>query len=159
MTSYLHPLLLNDPVLRLSCNNVLYVQALKTNGSGEFEEALRAVVKCIYSPSKYYSKVIQTVDSVSLADRLQYLIIHTSSDSFFCSWSFQLLQRSMQCAATDKRLVTRAILGSDDVGIDEIRSAFKSCYGSNLADFIRESLPQSDYRDFLVAVARGSAAS
>ncbi|RLN33108.1 annexin D8-like [Panicum miliaceum] len=70
-----------------------------------------------------------------------------------------LLQRSMQCAATDKRLVTRAILGSDDVGIDEIRSAFKSCYGRNLADFIRESLPQSDYRDFLVAVARGSAAS
>jgi len=62
-TSYLHPLLLNDPVLRLSYNNVLYVQALKTNGSGEFEEALRAVVKCIYSPSKYYSKVIQTVDS------------------------------------------------------------------------------------------------
>ncbi|KAG2635387.1 hypothetical protein PVAP13_2NG350000 [Panicum virgatum] len=103
-----------------------YTKALKTNGPGEFEEALRAVVKCIYSPSKYYSK---------------------------------LLQRSMQCAATDKRLVTRAILGSDDVGIDEIRSAFKSCYGSNLADFIRESLPQSDYRDFLVAVARGSAAS
>ncbi|PAN12726.1 hypothetical protein PAHAL_2G286900 [Panicum hallii] len=103
-----------------------YTKALKTNGSGEFEEALRAVVKCIYSPSKYYSK---------------------------------LLQRSMQCAATDKRLVTRAILGSDDVGIDEIRSAFKSCYGRNLADFIRESLPQSDYRDFLVAVARGSAAS
>ena len=65
----------------------------------------------------------------------------------------------MQCAATDKRLVTRAILGSDDVDIDEMRSAFKSCYGRNLADFIRESLPQSDYRDFLVAVARGSAAS
>lgn len=65
----------------------------------------------------------------------------------------------MRCAATDKRLVTRAILGSDDVGIDEIRSVFKSCYGRNLADFIHESLPQSDYRDFLVAVARGSAAS
>ncbi|CAL5064082.1 unnamed protein product [Urochloa decumbens] len=103
-----------------------YTKALKTNGSGEFEEALRAVVKCIYSPSKYYSK---------------------------------LLQRSMQCAATDKRLVARALLGSDDVGMDEIRSAFKSCYGRNLADFIHESLPQSDYRDFLVAVARGSAAS
>nr|CAB3457221.1 unnamed protein product [Digitaria exilis] len=107
--------------------------ALKTNGGGEFEDALRDVVKCIYSPSKYYTKVMQTADS--------------------------LLQRSMRCAATDKRLVTRAILGSDDVGIDEIRSVFKSCYGRNLADFIHESLPQSDYKDFLVAVARGSAAS
>ncbi|KAF8779757.1 hypothetical protein HU200_001170 [Digitaria exilis] len=103
-----------------------YTKALKTNGGGEFEDALRDVVKCIYSPSKYYTK---------------------------------LLQRSMRCAATDKRLVTRAILGSDDVGIDEIRSVFKSCYGRNLADFIHESLPQSDYKDFLVAVARGSAAS
>ncbi|WVZ65162.1 hypothetical protein U9M48_014571 [Paspalum notatum var. saurae] len=91
-----------------------------------FEEALRVVVKCIYSPSKYYSK---------------------------------LLQRSMQSAATDKRLVTRAILGSDDAGIDEIRSAFKMSYGRNLADFIDESLPASDYKDFLVAVARGPAAS
>ncbi|CAD6218993.1 unnamed protein product [Miscanthus lutarioriparius] len=102
-----------------------YTKALKTNGSGEFEESLRVVVKCIYNPSKYYSK---------------------------------LLQRSMLSAATDKRMVTRAILGSDDVGIDEIRSAFKSSYGRNLADYIQENLPESDYRDFLVAVARGSVA-
>ncbi|KAL6846473.1 hypothetical protein ACP4OV_023921 [Aristida adscensionis] len=103
-----------------------YSKALKTNGTGEFEESLRVVVKCIYSPSKYYSK---------------------------------LLQRSMQCAATDKTLVTRTMLGSDDVGIDEIKSVFKSSYGMNLADFIQESLPASDYRDFLVAVAGGSVAS
>ncbi|CAD6224713.1 unnamed protein product [Miscanthus lutarioriparius] len=100
-----------------------YTKALKINGSGEFEESLRVVVKCIYNPSKYYSK---------------------------------LLQRSMLSA--DKRMVTRAILGSDDVGIDEIRSAFKSSYGRNLADYIQENLPESDYRDFLVAVARGSMA-
>lgn len=65
----------------------------------------------------------------------------------------------MQCAAPDERLVTRAILGSDDVGIDEIKSVFKSSYGRNLADFIHDSLPGNDYRDFLVAVARGSATS
>lgn len=41
------------------------MQALKTNGGGEFEDALRDVVKCIYSPSKYYTKVMQTADSVS----------------------------------------------------------------------------------------------
>ncbi|TVU09784.1 hypothetical protein EJB05_43279, partial [Eragrostis curvula] len=104
-------------------NNLL---ALKQNGSGEFQESLRVVVKCIYSPSKYYSK---------------------------------LLQRSMPCASQDKRLVTRAILGSDDVGIDEIKTVFKSSYGRNLADFIHESLPETDYRDFLVAVARGSTTS
>ncbi|GJM98629.1 hypothetical protein PR202_ga15657 [Eleusine coracana subsp. coracana] len=120
-------LFLSSAVLltRLSCNTVS-VQALKTNGSGEFEESLRVVVKCIHTPSKYYSK---------------------------------LLQRSMQCTAPDKRLVARAIFGSDDVGIDEIKSVFKSSYGRNLADFIHETLPESDYRDFLVAVATASATS
>lgn len=103
-----------------------YTKALKKNGFGEFEESLRVVVKCIYSPSKYYSK---------------------------------LLQRSMQYPATNKMLVTRAMLGSDDVGMDEIKLVFKSSFGRNLADFIHESLPQSDYSDFLVAAARGSATS
>ncbi|GJN33816.1 hypothetical protein PR202_gb22441 [Eleusine coracana subsp. coracana] len=37
--------------------------ALKTNGSGEFEESLKVVVKCIHTPSKYYSKVIQIIAS------------------------------------------------------------------------------------------------
>ncbi|ONM22269.1 Annexin A13 [Zea mays] len=99
--------------------------ALKINGSGEFEGPLRVVVKCIYNPSKYYSK---------------------------------LLHRSMLPAATDTRMVTRAILGSDDVGIDEIRSAFQSSYGKSLAEYIQENLPGSDYRDFLVAVASASVA-
>ncbi|NP_001352838.1 uncharacterized protein LOC100275591 [Zea mays] len=102
-----------------------YTKALKINGSGEFEGPLRVVVKCIYNPSKYYSK---------------------------------LLHRSMLPAATDTRMVTRAILGSDDVGIDEIRSAFQSSYGKSLAEYIQENLPGSDYRDFLVAVASASVA-
>ncbi|KAM0853909.1 hypothetical protein ACQ4PT_050767 [Festuca glaucescens] len=93
-----------------------YTKTLKKNLSGEFEESLRVVVKCIYSPSKYYCK---------------------------------LLQRSMQPPRTNKRLVTRAILGGDDVGVDEIKLAFKSNSGKKLEDFIHESLPQSDYRDFL----------
>lgn len=93
-----------------------FTKALKKNLSGEFEEPLRVVVKCIYSPSKYYCK---------------------------------LLQRSMQQPRTNKRLFTRAILGSDDVGMDEIKLAFKSNFGRNLEDFIHESWPQSNYRDFL----------
>lgn len=92
------------------------MQALKKNVFGEFEESLSVVVKCIYSPSKYYCK---------------------------------LLQKSMQRPESNKRLVTRAILGSDDVGMDKIKLAFKSNFGRNLGDFIHESLPQSDYRDFL----------
>lgn len=93
-----------------------FTKALKKNLAGDFEESLRVVVKCIYSPSKYYCK---------------------------------LLQRSMQRPDANKRLVTRAILGSDDVGMNEMKLAFKSNFGKNFADFIQESLPQSDYRDFL----------
>ncbi|KAM0879834.1 hypothetical protein ACQ4PT_033976 [Festuca glaucescens] len=93
-----------------------FTKTLKKNLRGEFEESLRVVVKCIYSPSKYYCK---------------------------------LLQRTMQQPRTNKKLVTRAILGGDDVGVDEIKLAFKNNFGRNLEDFIHESLPQSDYRDFL----------
>ncbi|KAM0827062.1 hypothetical protein ACQ4PT_068431 [Festuca glaucescens] len=93
-----------------------FTKTLKKNLCGEFEESLRVVLKCIYSPSKYYCK---------------------------------LLQRSMQPPRTNKKLVTRAILGSDDIGVDEIKLAFKNNFGRNLEDFIHESLPQSDYKDFL----------
>ncbi|VAI18266.1 unnamed protein product [Triticum turgidum subsp. durum] len=106
------------PQLRLALCSYkhIYGHDFTKNLAGDFEESLRLVVKCIYSPSKYYCK---------------------------------LLQRSMQRPEAHKRLVTRAILGSDDVGINEIKLAFKSNFGKNFADFIHESLPQSDYREFL----------
>ncbi|KAG8056957.1 hypothetical protein GUJ93_ZPchr0002g24005 [Zizania palustris] len=43
-----------------------YTKALKKNGFGEFEESLRVVVKCIYSPSMYYSKVTESRKFVTL---------------------------------------------------------------------------------------------
>ena len=58
------------------------VQALKTNGSGEFEESLRVVVKCIYNPSKYYSKVIKSrepLDQYKKADCSVPVLIHSSA--------------------------------------------------------------------------------
>ncbi|XP_077243007.1 annexin Gh1-like isoform X2 [Tasmannia lanceolata] len=33
-----------------------YTKSLKKENSGEFEDSLRAVVKCMYTPAKYYSK-------------------------------------------------------------------------------------------------------
>ncbi|XP_006660683.1 annexin D8-like [Oryza brachyantha] len=98
-----------------------YTKALKKNGFGEFEQSLRVVVKCIYNPSMYFSKLLHT---------------------------------SLQCSATNRRLVTRAILGSDDVDMDNIKSVFKSSYGKDLEDFIHESLLESDYKEFLLGVAK-----
>jgi len=81
------------------------MQAVKKNLTDEFEESLRVVVKCIYSPSKYYCK---------------------------------LLQRSMPWARTNQRLVTRASLGSDDVGMNDIKLAFKSNNDRNLEDLLKD---------------------
>lgn len=50
-------------------------------------------------------------------------------------------------------------MGSDDVDMDKIKSVFKSSYGKDLEDFILESLPENDYRDFLLGAAKGSRAS
>ncbi|CAK9181052.1 unnamed protein product [Ilex paraguariensis] len=38
-----------------------YTKSFKTDNHGEFGEALKTVVKCIYNPPKYYAKVINIV--------------------------------------------------------------------------------------------------
>lgn len=55
--------LLSDSVLRLSSDDTVSLQALKKNASDEFQDSLRVIIKCIYSPSKYYAKVIHIVVS------------------------------------------------------------------------------------------------
>ncbi|XP_072978455.1 annexin D8-like [Typha angustifolia] len=96
-----------------------YTKTLKKEGNGEFEDSLRIVVKCIYSPAKYYSKILHT---------------------------------SMKSPATDKRVLTRAILGSTEVGMDEVKSVFEKKYGNKIKDAICNSVPEGDYRDFLATL-------
>lgn len=93
-----------------------------------------------------FTKALKKNSAGDFVESLKVVVkcIHSPSN-YYC----KLLQRSMQRPETNKRLVARAILGSDDVGVNEIKLAFKSNFGKNLEDFIHESLPQSDYRDFL----------
>ncbi|WOL08799.1 hypothetical protein Cni_G17552 [Canna indica] len=96
-----------------------YTKALKKGMSGEFEESVRIVIKCIYNPSEYYSKMIN---------------------------------KSIKIGAADRSVLTRVMLGSTDVGIKEVKSAFEKRYGRNLQDAICESVPDDDYRDFILAL-------
>nr|CAD1826216.1 unnamed protein product [Ananas comosus var. bracteatus] len=99
-----------------------YTNTLKKDCCGEFEDMLRVVVKCIYNPAKYYSKMVDT---------------------------------SMKGPATDKRALTRVILGSIEVGMEEVKTMYEKGYGKKLKDAICELLPEDDYRDFLVALTNG----
>lgn len=36
---------------------IFVLQSMKEKSSNEYEESLRAVIKCINNPSKYYAKV------------------------------------------------------------------------------------------------------
>ncbi|KAG6477420.1 hypothetical protein ZIOFF_066675 [Zingiber officinale] len=96
-----------------------YCKALKKEASGEFKQALRAVIKCIYDPSEYYSKMIN---------------------------------KSINMGATDKRVLTRVMIGSTSAGMKEVRSSFERRYGRKLQDAICESLSDGDYRDFILAL-------
>ncbi|XP_058086580.1 annexin D8-like isoform X2 [Magnolia sinica] len=59
--------------LTLSCYKHIYghdyVKSLKKETSGEFEDSLRAAMKCMYTPSKYYAKVLYTCIKGTMTDK------------------------------------------------------------------------------------------
>lgn len=64
----------------------------------------------------------------------------------------QMLNAGLKGADDDRRLLSRMVLGSAQVGMEEVKSAFLKRYGKKLQDAFCESLPEGDYRDFLVAL-------
>ncbi|KAJ3677048.1 hypothetical protein LUZ60_002772 [Juncus effusus] len=86
---------------------------------GEFEESLKLAVKCIYTPSEYYSKI---------------------------------LHKCMKGACVDKRVLSRVILGSEDFSMGEVKQQYEKKYGIKLENAISDSLPQSDFTEFIVAL-------
>ncbi|KAF8395519.1 hypothetical protein HHK36_019467 [Tetracentron sinense] len=103
-----------------------YTKSLKKVTSGEFADALRVVVKCMYTPPKYYAKV---------------------------------LHASIKGTTTEKCDLLRVIVSRAEVDMDEIQSVFKKKYGKELRDAISESIPNGDYRDFLVALVTNNPSS
>lgn len=47
------------------CSGIFVLQSMKEKSSNEYEESLRAVIKCINNPSKYYAKVELTHTSMN----------------------------------------------------------------------------------------------
>ncbi|XP_020221733.1 annexin A13 [Cajanus cajan] len=66
------------------------------------------------------------------------------------------LYRSIKGVTRDTRILARALVSRAEIDIDEIRRVFKEKYEKELADSIREGFPSSDYRDFLIALAKRS---
>ncbi|KAM0879835.1 hypothetical protein ACQ4PT_033976 [Festuca glaucescens] len=131
--------------------------ALGTSHKSHHDEPSRHIANCD-ARRLYDAKNVSGTGSVDEATVLEMFSKRSIPQLrlAFCSYKHiygqdftKLLQRTMQQPRTNKKLVTRAILGGDDVGVDEIKLAFKNNFGRNLEDFIHESLPQSDYRDFL----------
>lgn len=64
----------------------------------------------------------------------------------------QMISKSINMGDTDKRVLTRVMMGSTSAGMKEVRSSFERRYGRKLQDAICESLPDGDYRDFILAL-------
>ncbi|CAL9771538.1 unnamed protein product [Musa acuminata subsp. burmannicoides] len=65
----------------------------------------------------------------------------------------RMVNKSIKMGDTDARVLTRVMLGSTDAGMKEARSAFEKMYGRKMQDAICESLPDGDYRDFILALS------
>ncbi|RWW84356.1 hypothetical protein BHE74_00007043 [Ensete ventricosum] len=121
-----------------------YTKALKKDTSGEFEEALRIAIKCVHNPAQYYSRV-----GASLLG----LLIDISAHISLSIDVLQMVNKSIKMGGSDARVLTRVMLGSTDAGMKEVRSAFEKMYGRKMQDAICDSLPDGDYRDFIVALS------
>ncbi|KAK6139750.1 hypothetical protein DH2020_026510 [Rehmannia glutinosa] len=97
-----------------------YTSFLKNQCFGEFEDAVRAVAKCICSPTRYFAKVL-----------------------------YGCLKGTMN----DKGAMARVMISRAEVNMDEIQRDFKKKYEVELKNVIFESIPEGNYRDFLVAMA------
>ncbi|RWW14171.1 hypothetical protein GW17_00022077 [Ensete ventricosum] len=65
----------------------------------------------------------------------------------------KMVNKSIKMGGSDARVLTRVMLGSTDAGMKEVRSAFEKMYGRKMQDAICDSLPDGDYRDFIVALS------
>ncbi|KAJ0974141.1 hypothetical protein J5N97_016106 [Dioscorea zingiberensis] len=97
-----------------------YIKTLKKESSGEFEESLAVVIKCMHEPAKYYSK---------------------------------MLKISMKGGMKNRSTLSRVMVGSMEVGVENVKVEFQRRYGIKLQDAISENIPVGDYRDFLLALA------
>ncbi|KAK4380181.1 hypothetical protein RND71_002043 [Anisodus tanguticus] len=97
-----------------------YAKSLRKGNFGEFEEALEAVVKYIYSPTKYFA---------------------------------QMLDECLKGTTRDKGALIRIMVSRAEVDMEDILLAFNKRYGVDLKNAIRQSIPQGDYREFLLTLA------
>ncbi|KAG1366661.1 annexin D8 [Cocos nucifera] len=96
-----------------------------------------------------YTKTLKSENSGEFEDSLR-IVVNCIYKPF--KYYSKMLNTSLKEADANKRLLTRMMLGSAEVGMEEVKSAFLKRYGKKLRDAICESLPEGDYRDFLVAL-------
>ncbi|CAL0321618.1 unnamed protein product [Lupinus luteus] len=69
------------------------------------------------------------------------------------------LYTSIKGGTRERGNLTRTLVCRAEIDMDEIKMVFKEKYGKEVGDVISEGIPSSDYRDFLVALAKRSSAS
>ncbi|ERM93595.1 annexin D8 [Amborella trichopoda] len=97
----------------LSCYNHIYghdfTKSLKKKTTGEFEESLRTTIKCMYTPTKYYAKILHTCVKGCTSDRSALarvlmsraeIDIEEIRDAFHAKYGVTLLYAIQQCTPT-----------------------------------------------------------
>ncbi|XP_031473685.1 uncharacterized protein LOC116246118 [Nymphaea colorata] len=113
--------------LMLSCYKHIYghdlTKTLKKKTQGEFEDSFLMTVKCMYTPAKYYAK---------------------------------MLYKSIKGLTTDKNILPRALMNVIETDRKEVEKAFQTKYGMKIHEAIQGSMPDGDYKEFLLALATPS---
>lgn len=125
---------------------------MKEKSSNEYEESLRAVIKCIYNPSKYYAKVklFNTIDvKIYNKNILNNNVTNVLSQK---ALMIQLLYVSMRGMTRDKTTLGRVMVTRAEVDMPEIKREFQNRFLINLHDAITENVQNIEFRDFLIAL-------
>lgn len=64
----------------------------------------------------------------------------------------QMVFSSLKGGTTAKRVLTRVMMGSAEVGTEKVSMVFEKTYGMKIQDAIRDKVADRDYRDFLLAL-------
>ncbi|KAF3324116.1 annexin D8-like protein [Carex littledalei] len=67
----------------------------------------------------------------------------------------KIFHTCIEGSTVDKRILSRVIIGSEDVGMGEVKRHYEKTYGKKLKDAICDRIPVGDYRDFIVALITG----
>ncbi|KAH7653179.1 annexin A7/11 protein [Dioscorea alata] len=96
-----------------------------------------------------YIKTLKKENSAEFEESLRVVIKCMNDPTRYYS---KMLHMSMKGGVKNRSALSRVMVGSTDVGMEDVKNEFQRRYGTKLEDYICETIPVGVYKDFLLAL-------